>query len=182
MVIKKRIFILFIFLFFLITYLSFYRYSDFIVPSIPGAPKKMIVRGNSMEPYLKDGDYIFAQNGYYDKNPVTKEDVVLVNFSWREDPLVKFIKGVPGDSFFIKKAEGGNFNILINNEILKNFDGIPYKISYSGFRVLELYVKDYKGVIPEDAYLVMGNLAEGSEDSARFGLMSIENISARVFK
>jgi type IV secretory pathway protease TraF len=49
-----------------------------------------------------------------------------------------------------------------------------------GYRVLSLYEKDYKGIIPEDAYLILGNLPQGSLDSSHFGLVGKKDILGKV--
>jgi type IV secretory pathway protease TraF len=46
--------------------------------------------------------------------------------------------------------------------------------------MLSLYEKDYKGVIPENAYLLLGNLIFGSLDSTHFGLIDKSGIVAKV--
>jgi hypothetical protein len=49
-----------------------------------------------------------------------------------------------------------------------------------GYRLLSLYEKDYKGIIPEDAYLILGNLPQGSLDSSHFGLVGKKDILGKV--
>jgi len=46
--------------------------------------------------------------------------------------------------------------------------------------MLSLYERDYKGVIPENAYLLLGNRASGSVDSTTFGLVDKSGIVAKV--
>ena len=46
--------------------------------------------------------------------------------------------------------------------------------------MLELYINDYQGVIPANAYLILGNQAEGSLDSIRFGLIGKEGIVGKI--
>jgi type IV secretory pathway protease TraF len=46
--------------------------------------------------------------------------------------------------------------------------------------MLSLYEKDYKGVIPKNAYLLLGNRISGSVDSTTFGLVEKSDIIAKV--
>jgi len=48
--------------------------------------------------------------------------------------------------------------------------------------MLSLYERDYKGVIPKNAYLILGNLVEGSLDSSRFGLVGKSDFLGKVVK
>jgi type IV secretory pathway protease TraF len=63
---------------------------------------------------------------------------------------------------------------------LKNSQNQPYILDERGYRVLSLYEKDYKGIIPEDAYLILGNLPQGSLDSSHFGLVGKKDILGKV--
>jgi len=70
--------------------------------------------------------------------------------------------------------------VLINNEVLKNSEGEPYLLPENKRAMIGLYIRDYAGVIPEGAYLVLGNHATGSTDSTVFGLVSVGRIKGRV--
>ena len=49
-------------------------------------------------------------------------------------------------------------------------------------RLLALYEKDYQGVIPAGAFLILGNAPGGSLDSTQFGLVSQEDLEGKVTK
>ena len=72
------------------------------------------------------------------------------------------------------------WQILVNGKVLKNSEGKAYLLNEQRKKILSLYEKDYNGVIPENAYLVLGNLPEGSMDSTRFGLIGKSSIIAKV--
>ncbi len=141
--------------------------------------EEKIVRGNSLEPLIKDGETIEVLFGYYDCHPIQRNDIVLYSYSGNKNPIIKIIKGIPGDKFSLKKTNNGWY-ILINGEILKNSENQPYIFDDQGYRLLSLYEKDYKGIIPEDAYLLLGNLPQGSLDSSHFGLVGKKNILGKV--
>jgi signal peptidase I len=141
--------------------------------------EKKIVRGNSLEPLIKDGETIEVLFGYYSCNTIQRNEVVLYNYAGNKNPIIKIIKGIPGDKFSLKKTNRGWY-ILINGEILKNSENQPYILDERGYRVLSLYEKDYKGIIPENAYLILGNLPQGSLDSTHFGLVGEKDILGKV--
>ena len=46
--------------------------------------------------------------------------------------------------------------------------------------MLSLYEENYKGVIPENAYLILGNLSGGSLDITHFGFVNKKDILGKV--
>ena len=128
------------------------------------------VQGNSLTGLIEDGAVLKLLMGYYKCQPVNRDDLIVYNYPGR-DPLIKIAKGIPGDKFQLKKSQSSCWNILINDKILKNSESQSYCISEQGNRMLSLYEKDYKGVIPQDAYLILGNEVGGTLDSTRFGLV-----------
>ena len=133
------------------------------------------VSGGSLEPILSQGQHVNVRERYYDCNPVRRGDLVTLFYAGKLAPLVKIAKGIPGDAFaLIKEKDGGNWNMEINGRTLKNSLGEPYLVDIRGKNILSLYERDYGGKIPENTYLLLGNLAsaEGSLDSRNFGLVN----------
>jgi len=141
--------------------------------------EEMTVRGSSLDPFIKPEQIIKALFGYYNCNEIKKEDVVLFDYAGNKNSVIKIVKGVSGDKFELRKAEGG-WNILINNQIVKNSEDKSYLIFGNAYKMLSLYEKDYKGIIPENAYLLLGNQVSGSVDSTTFGLVDKSGIVAKV--
>jgi signal peptidase I len=132
-----------------------------------------------MEGVFSDGDSVGVQFGYYGCNQPKRDEIVLVHFAGDQSPLVKMVKAVPGDSFSLSQASCG-WNIIVNGQPLQNSEGAKYCIGYSGYRMLSLYVQSYGGKIPQGAYLVLGNLVQGSTDSTRFGLAGRSSLLGKV--
>jgi len=141
--------------------------------------EEKIVRGNSLTGLVEDGQTVKVLFNYYQCDKIKREDIVLYDYAGSQNPLIKIVKGIPGDSLFLLLTEGGA-HIIINEEVLKNSNGQPYLISGEKYDMLALYEKDYQGVIPPDSYLILGNLAEGSIDSTHYGLVHKNNILGKV--
>jgi signal peptidase I len=141
--------------------------------------EEKIVRGNSLEPLIKNGETIEVLFGYYNCHQIKRNDIVVYFYAGNKNPIIKIVKGIPGDKFNLKKTNNGWY-ILINGEIIKNSVGEPYILSENAYKMLFLYEKDYNGVIPEDAYLLLGNLSHGSLDSTHFGLVGKKDILGKV--
>ena len=139
----------------------------------------MIVRGSSLNPFIKPGQGIEALFGYYKCHKIKRGDVVLFDYAGDKNFIIKIVKGIPGDKFELRKSDGG-WNIIINDNIIKNSENKPYLILGNAYKMLSLYEKDYKGIIPEDAYLLLGNRISGSIDSTAFGLVNKSGIVAKV--
>jgi len=137
------------------------------------------VRGNSLYGLIEPGSTVKVYFGYYKCNEIKRGDIVAYNYSGDPNPIIKVVKGLPGDKLHLQEANGV-WNILINGETVKNSKGEPYSLSASGSQMLSLYERDYKGVIPADAYLILGNLSSGSIDSTYFGLIGKNDILGKV--
>jgi signal peptidase I len=142
--------------------------------------KKVLVVGNSLEPLITDGKYVEAVFGYYDCNNISRGDVVLYSHTSNSRPFIKIIKGIPEDRFDFLIMEQGQRALRINEEVQKNSIGEIYKLDNQSLSLLKLYYQDYGGVIPENTYLLLGDLIGGSIDSTKFGLVDRSSIIAKV--
>jgi len=137
--------------------------------------EEKIVRGNSLSPLIKPGQTVKVSLNYYSYYPIERGDIVLYNYAGNKDPLIKIIKGIPGDRLELENI-GGGWNILINGEVVKNSENRPFLVSGNAYKMLSLY----EGVIPESAYLLLGEIVSGTLDSTRFGLVHKSDILGKV--
>lgn len=143
--------------------------------------EEKIVRGSSLSPLIEPGATVKILFGYYNCHEIERDDIVAYHYTGNSDPIIKIAKGLPGDTFHLAKSKDRTgWNILINNEIVKNSQDQPYILNENGYQMLSLYERDYKDIIPEEAYLILGNLTSGSLDSARFGLIHKNDILGKV--
>jgi len=143
--------------------------------------EEKIVRGNSLTGLIENGETVKILFGYYDCNPIEREDIVAYNYKGNKNLIVKIVKGLPGDRFELKRTREG-WNILINNETLKNSEGENYLIESNKYELLSLYGEDYDNLIPNETYLILGNLVSGSVDSTKFGLVDRKDILGKVVR
>lgn len=139
------------------------------------------VSGLSLAGFLEPGSRVRVAFGYYACNPVTRGDVVLYRDSGDVNPLIKIVKAVAGDHFALALAEGGG-KLVVNGEVLKTTTGGVYRFSEASSRLLSLYERDYQGVVPEGAALILGNVPGGSRDSSQFGLISVDALIGKVIR
>lgn len=136
------------------------------------------VDGTSMEPAYKDGSTHVFYTG--EKCPVPalveRGRVVLLDNGQVDKMVMKFVRGVPGDRFELDRRPGRISVLMINGKDMRNSTGRPYQIDRARQRMLEMYIRDYNGIIPENAYLLLGDDANGSLDSTQFGLVHVNDI------
>jgi len=142
--------------------------------------EEKIVRGSSLTPLIKSGQTIKVLFGYYDCHSIERKDVVAYYYAGNENPIIKIVKGLPGDSYELKEADSGEWYILINSQILRNSEDKPYLVSGNRYKMLSLYEDDCQNGIPQNTYLILGNLVEGSLDATRFGFVDKSDILGKV--
>jgi signal peptidase I len=155
-----------------------YQNPNFQVTPCYTAEEK-VVRGESLSPLIKSGDEVKILIGYYDCHKIEREDIVAYDYKGDDVPIIKIVKGSPGDQISLTST-GSGWNILINGQAVKNSEGKEYLIDGQGYNMLSLYIKDYQGKIPENAYLILGNIASGTVDSTVFGLVDKSDILGKV--
>jgi len=138
--------------------------------SCPVQEEIRTVRGNSLEPLVPSGAEIKALFDYYNCHEIN-------HYAGDKVPLLKIVKGIPGDSFHLVKNTQGEYNLIINGKIVVNSQNMPYVFND---RMLSLYENDYQGVIPPNTYLLLGDQANGSVDSGAFGLVDKSNIIGKA--
>ncbi|MFH1714094.1 MAG: signal peptidase I [Candidatus Nealsonbacteria bacterium] len=134
------------------------------------------IAGHSMYPLLQDGTRVKGLEGYYDCNPIEKDQIVILEFKSREETFVKRIAGVPGDELVFQGSQA-----KLNGEILKNSVGEPYLFSAQAQRIITIPLKD--GKIPEGRYFILSEeKGPTSFDSRQFGFVQKESLTGRVIK
>jgi signal peptidase I len=141
--------------------------------------EEKIVSGTSLAGILESGTKIKILYDYYQCHEAQREDIIVFQPDLELNPVVKIIKGLPGDKLAMQ-GDGKNWNILVNEEILRTSTGDAYQVNDNAFQMLSLYIRDYQGKIPPKAHLLLGNTISGSLDSTKYGLIDISDIIGKV--
>lgn len=123
-----------------------------------------IVRGNSMEPALHDGDRLVVDRVTYNLSSVGRGDVVVLRYP--RDPDVDFVKrvvGVPGDRIAMRAGV-----LFVNGKAADDYGCITDKENMN-----EL-------VVPPREFFVLGDNRPISCDSREFGLVAEHLLKGRV--
>ena len=132
--------------------------------------RPFIVSGNSMDPNIKNGQYLIIDEVTYRFREPARGDVIV--FKSPPEPTKYYIKriiGLPGDTISISGT-----TITIKNAAHPE-----------GFTLAENYIthshKDTLTVtVPEGKYFVLGDNRSGSYDSRSWGMLPEANIRGRA--
>jgi len=141
------------------------------------------VRGASLYPLLKPGRPIALQEGYYKCHMVQRGDIVAFRYSGSDEPVIKVVRGLPGDTFWLVRSRRGRretWKIVINGRVAHNSRRAPFTLDSRRSRILGLYARASKGVVPRGAYIVLGEMPRGALDSTEFGFLPEGEIIGRV--
>lgn len=163
--------------FFLAASLSVAEYNW--VPNCVRGTESRFIRGTSLTGIIEHGQPIQILFGYYSCNPVRAGDMVVYSYAGHSAPLLKVVHGMPGDRIELQRQTDG-WRLIINGEQARTSLNEPYFLDSHAHAILALYIRDYKGIIPNDSYLILGNLSEGTLDSTRFGLIHKNDLMGRA--
>ena len=139
--------------------------------------KTMIINGDSLEPLYKNGDQVKIDYNFGKCNgKIKRNDIIVYEYIQGVNPIIKIVKGLPKDRISLDKGR-----IIINGEVISNSEGKEYELNIQEQKLMNLYINDYKGIIPEDSYLIMGNKI-GSIGSNRLGLVGKKGILGKLIK
>lgn len=142
--------------------------------------EEVFVRGTSLAPLVNPGQAAELLYGYYDNQPVEREDIIAYRYAGRDVSIIKIVKAIPGDKWRLKRDEQNNsYQIIVNGKPLKNSQNKLYQIPESKSKMLKLYAREYPQ-LGENTYLILGNQTSGSKDSTKFGLVDKSDILGKV--
>ena len=126
------------------------------------------VIGKSMEPTLHSGQTLKAQK---DISKIKRGDIIIFRFPKKNKVLIKRVIGLPGEKIRIE-----NEKVFINDKVLDE----PYIKEQMNSSLDENLPVDF--VIPVDAYYVMGDNRNNSNDSRSLGVIPIKSILGKLIR
>jgi len=106
--------------------------------------------------------------GYYEKNKVKRDDIVVVKLEGRAG-FPRKIAAVPGDTIEFEGA-----NLKVNGKVLENSEGKPFLFP-------DIIRDSLEGKVPEDSYLAISDQTSPSSfDSRQFGFIGKEELQGKI--
>ena len=137
--------------------------------------KEFLVKWDSMYPLIKDGETVIVLEDYYINNSIEKWDIVLYDFKWTQEPILKSIYVTSDD-----KVEIIEDYLYINDKELKNYNWEKYNFNQAELKVLWMYIKN--GKIPKNSYFIFGESINNSIDSRKFWAVSNQDFMWKIVK
>jgi signal peptidase I len=125
------------------------------------------IEGNSMIPFLSDGQYVLLDSDYYTNNPIRRGDIVAFRIlQTQKKILIKRVVALPKDIIEFK-----NKKLYVNNEE-----------SLIGERFFStIKNSDHPLFLDEDEYFLLGDNPENSLDSRKMGSIPFKDIEGLVW-
>ncbi len=137
------------------------------------------VADNFMVPTHKEGDEVDVTYGYYPCHPVERDQLVIYKKSQLSDPVMRIVRGVPGDEYKLIKTKENTWQIEINGDLLE-VNGEPYHFGSNNPPVLSLSEKATHGVLGPTHVLIFSMVPPGYDDSGVVGVISIVDLIGKV--
>lgn len=134
----------------------------------------VVVRGDSMDDTLKDGQILFLSKISYKIHDIKRFDIVVIN-DIDGDLIIKRVIGLPGDN-----VEYRDNKLFINSKLVKDDYGIGKTDDFDLEEVCIINDDKCSGKIPDDMYLVLGDNREVSADSRVKGLFDKKQILGKA--
>lgn len=134
--------------------------------------KPTIVREHSMEPTLKENDYIFLSKQSYRFGEPESGDIIVFHTDLKqangeEKLLIKRIIGIPGDKISIQ-----------DGVVIRNGEAMSELYTLEGYTATNMD----EVIIPEESLFVMGDNRQNSIDSrdSTVGMIPIERVLGKA--
>ncbi len=143
-----------------------------IIPIRYFVAQPFFVRGSSMDPTFKNGEYLIIDELSYRFHDVARGDVIVFRFPL--NPSQFYIKRVVGLSGETVKVQGGQVQIYAES-------GEEIPLDESSYLSSTHTAGDIEIVLDEGEHFVLGDNRNASSDSRRWGALKENFIVGKVF-
>lgn len=144
--------------------------------------EKLTVNEPHLKGILECGTTVSLIKNFHECSPLKKGDLVYFRYHSDQNPVVRIVKGIPGDRFeVIKDPNSKGWKIKVNGDFLKvgkNEDlvyGAPDFIPPLG-----LAANSRQNIVGENEVILLTNSHSGKFDSTLMGLISINDIVGKI--
>ena len=134
----------------------------------------VVVRGDSMDDTLQDGEVLFLSKINYQVSEIERFDIVVIE-DIDGDLIIKRVIGLPGDDLRYQDDV-----LYINGEQVEKRFTDDVTEDFTLEEICKIHEVECNGSIPEDMYLVLGDNRDVSADSRVKGLIEREQILGKA--
>lgn len=132
-----------------------------------------------IEAIFPRGTKVRIMTNYYQCNNVHVNDRVWYRFSESIPPVVRVVKGIPGDKYQLEKMDDKKWSLKINGSPVMSPAG-EYFIQSENIPPLKTYEISRNGILRENEYILLSATPPGLTDSGNLGLIQKERLAGRV--
>lgn len=135
-----------------------------------------------MNGLLQGGQRVTVYTHYYECNKVERDQYVFFNIAEGLEPVVRVIRGIPGDKYALTEIPGrqGEWSIEINGKPVLADDGSPYFIRSNTIPPLRTYQISRSDKLGKDEHIILSKNPPGLSDSSNLGLVSKSSFIGRA--
>ena len=134
----------------------------------------VIVRGDSMDNTLKNGEYLFLSKISYRIHEIKRFDIIVIEDK-DDDLIIKRVIGLPGDNVEYKDNK-----LYINDKEVKDKYAIGTTNDFDLEEICDINNDHCVSKIPKNMYLALGDNREVSADSRVKGLFTKDQILGKA--
>jgi hypothetical protein len=149
--------------------------------SCPGVTQTLDVKDSFMPKHFPLGAKFKLLANWYACHEVERGDQIYLRYSFKFDPVIRTVYGVPGDKFEIfKDPIHAAWNISINGARMEDAPNFLHFFGNENPPLLSLYVKSGKGVLEPKNYIVFSETSPGAFDSGTLGLVNVDDFLGKA--
>lgn len=144
--------------------------------------QSVTVNDDFMASRFKKGEAVTVAINFYNCNEVKRNDLVLFQFSEQIAPVLRIVRGLPGDHYALEPSpdDKQKWGLAINGEKILAPDGKPFLLSSESVPPLKTYELSRRGVLMPDEYIILATEPPGLSDSTNLGLIHKASLIGRV--
>ena len=137
----------------------------------------MTIRGDSMEPTLKDGQEVLLNIDYYKRNPIKRGDIIAFKFRTIKQPMVKRVIALPKDKVEFKKD-----GIYVNDRKIKEdyLKDPNYQFTALELKTILIPLQANNNLVPDNSYLCLSDNRIRKNDSRQWGFLPKDYVIGKV--
>lgn len=118
--------------------------------------------------------------GYYDCNPIERGDLVAFLVPDAERPVVRVVRGLPGDQIEVRAVEGDKWEVLVNGDPAFEPNAQVMWTPPTASPLLQEVLLKQDNILRENEYLVLAVSRLGEADSLSLGPTAKTQITGKI--
>jgi hypothetical protein len=146
----------------------------------PGAPETFETNDHLMLHHFSAGSKFTVLPNWYACHPVERGDLIYLRYSFKFDPVIRIVYGIPGDRFEVTKNDAHKaWSVSINGDPVKDGEEAHF-FGTENPPMLSLYTEANKGILGPKNFIVFSETSPSIADSGSLGLVNVDDFLGKV--